>query len=260
MSRCIWLIGGTAESVEIARLFSAANLPCLISVTTAAATQMYAVIPHLKITIGQIKTTAILDFLLHHDIKVVIDASHPYAIAISQGAMAACQSIHIPYLRYERPPVEGLVSQVIEVPNIDDLLTSNYLEGERVLLTIGYKSLHLFQNYHHRALLFARILPLASSVAMATQAGFRSDRLIAIRPPVSLALEKALWELWQISVVVTKASGKSGGEDVKRRAAEELGIPLVVISRPPLDYPQVTSNLEEVVKFACGYFLGDKYV
>ncbi len=250
MSACIWLIGGTAESVQIARLLSSSNLCYLVSVTTTAATELYASIPQTKIIVGQVKTTAMNDFLLAHDIRVVIDASHPYAVTISQGAIAACQRTDIPYLRYERPCAEPQDSPVIEVPTIEALLASNYLEKQRVLLTIGYKSLHLFQDYHQHALLFARVLPYASSVEMATQAGFSSDRLIALRPPVSLALEKALWELWQISVVVTKASGNSGGEDVKRQAAKALGIPLIVISRPPLDYPQVTSNLEEVVKFA----------
>jgi precorrin-6A/cobalt-precorrin-6A reductase len=258
MSGCIWLIGGTAESVQLARLLAAANLPLLVSVTTTAARELYASIPDLKIIIGHLKTTAIPDFLLLYEIKIVIDASHPHAVAISQGAIAACQSTHTPYLRYERPVVEHQDSQVIELPSIEHLLVSNYLEGQRVLLTLGYKSLHCFQNYHERATLFARILPYASSVAMAVQAGFTSDRLIAIRPPVSLALEKALWQLWQISVVVTKASGHSGGEEVKRQVAEELGIPLVVISRPQINYPQVTSNLEEVVKFSCPYFVNHR--
>ncbi|MEO1693470.1 MAG: precorrin-6A/cobalt-precorrin-6A reductase, partial [Cyanobacteria bacterium J06631_6] len=100
-----------------------------------------------------------------------------------------------------------------------------------------------------RATLFARVLPKIASLEMATAAGFTSDRLIAVRPPISLAMETALWQQWRISLVVTKASGKAGGEDLKRQVAANLGIPLIVITRPQITYPQQTSDIKEVATF-----------
>ncbi|WP_238393351.1 precorrin-6A/cobalt-precorrin-6A reductase [Myxacorys almedinensis] len=38
------------------------------------------------------------------------------------------------------------------------------------------------------------------------------------------ALERSLWRQWQISTVVTKASGTPGGEQVKRNVAKALGV------------------------------------
>ena len=72
---------------------------------------------------------------------------------------------------------------------------------------------------------------------------------MAMRPPISQPLEAALWRQWNISMVVTKASGKAGGEDIKRLVAEELGISLIIIDRPRRIYPQMTSNIEDVLKF-----------
>lgn len=249
MSQYLWLIGGTTESVEIAQLLSNAHFPCLVSVTTTAAINLYRHISGLKFTVGPIDPHQITDFLDFHQIQLVIDATHPHAIAISQGAIASCQENKIPYLRYQRRSLKHSQAQVMEFSTIEALLSSNYLEGKRVLLTLGCKSLHLFKDYHQRAQLFARILPYPQSAIMATDAGFSCDRLMAIRPPLSFELEKALWELWQIAVVVTKASGKSGGEDLKLKVAQALQIPLIIISRPDLNYPQVTSNLKYLLTF-----------
>jgi precorrin-6A/cobalt-precorrin-6A reductase len=83
------------------------------------------------------------------------------------------------------------------------------LQGQRVLLTIGYTPLHRFQSWHDRATLFARILPSAIALEAAFKAGFTPHNIICLRPPISADLEKALWRQWQISLVVTKASGNS---------------------------------------------------
>ena len=249
MIQNIWLIGGTTESVKIAELLSNANLPCIVSVTTQAARQLYGHISGLNFFIGKIDSNQIINFLNTYQINLVIDATHPYAVTISQGVIAACEENNIPYLRYERPLVPNSSAQVINFPSIEALLNSNYLTGKRVLLTNGSKSLSLFQDYHYQAELFARILPYPESLNMAMDAGFSCDRLIAMRPPFSEELEKALWKLWRIEVVISKASGTSGGEGIKIRVAEALKIPLIIINRPTINYPLVTSKVEDVLSF-----------
>jgi precorrin-6A/cobalt-precorrin-6A reductase len=244
----LWLIGGTSESVKVAELLSENNLPYLVSVTTNSAKNLYCHLPQVNFFVGKLQFNEIISFMIEHKIKMVIDASHPYAINISQGAIASCQSLQIPYLRYERPCFEVENSPIINVTNIETILDNNYLENKRVLLTIGCQSLFMFKDYHNKATLFARILPYLDSIKMANEAGFNCDRLIAIKPPFSLELEKALWKLWEIDIVITKASGKSGGEDIKYEVAKALNIPLIIISRPKINYPFVTSNLEELLK------------
>ena len=182
-------------------------------------------------------------------IKGIIDASHPYALAISQRAIALSSRLLIPYLRYERPSVETTSTKVINCNNFTTLLESNYLQDERVLLTVGCNSLHLFRNWQERATLFTRILPTVNSLEIAASAGFTPDRIIALRPPVSFDLEIALCHQWGISLVVSKANGIAGGEDIKQQVADTLNIPLIIISRPKLDYPQLTNNPDEVINF-----------
>ncbi len=258
----LWLIGGTQESGQLAAAIALAQLPCTITVTTEAARSLYPSVPTIRVWVGRLDGDGMEKFCQQEKIAAVLDASHPYAVEISQRAISTAQNRQIPYLRYERPHLdedEQLIShpQIQQLDSFDMLLAGDYLDGQRVLLTIGYRPLTLFQPWQNLATLFARILPSVTALEAALAAGFTPDRLIALRPPISVELERALWRHWQISLVVTKASGTPGGEDVKRLVAHELGIPLVVISRPPVDYPQQTSDFNTALKF-CRSYLGSE--
>lgn len=247
----LWLIGGTTESVMLAQAIASLSLPCTVTVTTAAAKALYPETPLLHVQVGCFDTQQLEQFLQTQTIAAVLDASHPFAVEISLHAIQATAHRQLPYLRFERPIVDSQDdnAQVISLDNFATLLSSDYLYQQRVLLTIGYKALPLFQSWQNQSTLFARILPSVTSLEAALAAGFSSDRIIALRPPVSAGLEKALWQQWNISLVVTKASGSAGGEDVKRTLAAELGIPLITITRPIVDYPQQTSEVSVALEF-----------
>ncbi|NEP46986.1 MAG: precorrin-6A/cobalt-precorrin-6A reductase, partial [Okeania sp. SIO2H7] len=148
------------------------------------------------------------------------------------------------------PPLRrGAGGDFITLDSFETLIAGDYLTNNRVLLTSGYKNLHLFSSWHDRCTLFVRVLPSVESLGGAIAAGFAANRIIAIRPPVSRELEKALWQQWQISMVVTKASGVAGGEDIKRSLSAELGVGLIIIERPKLNYPQQTSDLATAIEF-----------
>lgn len=263
----IWLIGGTQESAELARSLAAQHIPCLISVTTEAARSLYPASPCLQVWVGRLQIESLPTLLQSHRIAAILDASHPFAVEISQLAIAVAGQRGIPYLRFERSRIDasgiagaGLSRESSNVPirihnplvqepernfvfsTFQRLLATDVLVGQRVLLTVGYRSLQLFQPWQTMATLFARILPSTTALQAAIAAGFTPDRLIALRPPISAALEQALWQQWQISIVITKASGVAGGEDVKRQVATALGIPLVTIARPDIAYPQQTDD------------------
>jgi precorrin-6A/cobalt-precorrin-6A reductase len=286
MTGNIWLIGGTQESAAIARELVQQQIPCTVSVTTAAARSLYPQDSNLQIWVGCLDAHSLPQFLSQQQVVAILDASHPFAVEISEQAIAVAAKFHIPYLRYERPELdqiggergkeeggEGEAGEAGEageenspsrIANLNAkslspstfclesftaLLAGEYLLGQRVLLAIGYRPLVLFQPWQDRATLFARILPSMPALQAALAAGFTSDRLVALRPPVSAVVERALWQQWQISMVVTKASGTPGGEDIKRQVAAEMGVQLVVIARPQVVYPQQTSDLRTVIEF-----------
>lgn len=232
-------------AVQIAQ----SNLSCIVSVTTDSAIALYP--SSIDVFVGGLTNDQLLPFLQRHQISVILDASHPFATEISSHAIAASTQFNIPYLRFERPSIspQNWGAGGVKISSFDYLLDSGLLAGERVLLTIGYRFLPLFQSWQDKATLFTRILPSGIALETALQAGFTSDRILALRPPISSELERALWRQWQISMVVTKASGAPGGEDTKRQVAADLGIKLVVVERPAIDYPQQTSDLESAIAF-----------
>ena len=246
----VWLIGGTQESVQLAIALTRQSLPYVVSVTTPAATQLYPA--EAQVCVGQLGPGEMSIFIQQQGIGCILDASHPFAQNVSTQAIAT----GLPYLRFER---EALTSQptitsesktlVTVVNSLNELINSELLLHQTVLFTIGYRYLSKFAALRQTSKLFARILPSSEAIAGTLAAGFSSKEIIAIRPPISHALEAALWRQWQITTVVAKASGTAGGEAVKRQVSAQLGIPLILIARPQIQYPCQTNSVPEAVKF-----------
>lgn len=256
----VWLIGGTSESAELAIALSGQAIPYVVSVTTAAAKALYP--PTAQVHVGKLTLAAMKSFARQQQIGCILDASHPFACEVSQQAIALAESLApIDYLRYERSDVLGDADSnvltntrgnddgIVFAGSINSLLKSGLLCHQRVLFTLGYRSLAQFVSLRQTSQLFARILPSADAIAHTLAAGFAPAEIVALRPPVSFALEKALWQQWKISCVVAKASGRPGGEDIKRQVAVELGIRLVLIQRPFVSYPRQTNSAAEAISF-----------
>ena len=210
------------------------SFPCLITVTTSTATNLYPTNLLSSIQTDKLDTAGIQKLCNRETVKGIIDASHPFAVNISRQAMQDARQEGIPYLRYERPLLTNN-SYPIYLDSLEDLITGNYLQNKRV--------------WHQQATLYTRILPKLDSLEMALKAGFPASQIIALRPPISLQLERTLWQQWGINLVFTKASGKQGGENIKVQVAQALGIPLIIIKRPLLNYPQQTEQLSDIIEF-----------
>ncbi|MEM8778337.1 MAG: cobalt-precorrin-6A reductase [Cyanobacteria bacterium P01_G01_bin.49] len=248
----IWLVGGTGESRNIAKAIADDNFHCIVTVTTTNAKTLYPINPKIAVKIGKLDSANIYHFCHQEKILAIVDASHPYAVKISQQVMQIAQQQSIPYLRYERPFLTHK-NQVIELDSFDSLIQGDFLLNKRVLLTVGYQALSLFKQWQNKAILYGRILPRIQSLQVALKAGFTEERLIALRPPIKIDLEKALWQQWKINLVVSKASGKQGGEYLKAIVAEQLKIPLIIIKRPPIVYPQQTDKISDIINFCRQY-------
>jgi len=259
----IWLIGGTSDSAAIAQQLSDDSLPYVVTVTTESARRLYPVAAHVQV--GVLDLPAIEQFIAQWQIKCILDASHPFACEISRQAIVCSQQSAIAYLRYERADV-GLSAETARgsdtseqtdkavsiklVASIDELLAGNLLQNQRVLFSLGYRHLHRFSSLRQTSQLFARILPSVDAMKGAIAAGFSAKEIIALRPPISSALEASLWQQWNITCVVAKASGLAGGELTKRQLAKQLGIELVLLQRPNMKYPEKTTELLEMLVFA----------
>lgn len=265
MNHRVWVIGGTQESRWLVeKLLShlqgtVRSSWLLVSVTTDTAKRLYPENPAVNLWVGKLTPDRADTFIAANNIGAILDASHPFASNISQLAIALAHRHGLPYLRYERPAISpgpedawldtrGRPGNVC-LKHLPDLFTGGYLKQERTLLLLGYRWLPGFALWQSQSILFVRILPSQSALAASLNAGFTSDRIIALRPPISASLEKALWQQWQITQVVTKASGQAGGEDHKQAIAAEQGVRLIRLVRPAVSYPAQTSCLDTAVRF-----------
>lgn len=253
MTGHLWLIGGTQESRVLAEAIGAAGRPCVVTVATARAAACYRQAQGVVVVSGGLTAADLDAFQARFALSGVLDVSHPHAAAVSKLAIQAAQRWGIPYLRYERPAVatDSAAGQQ-GFADMAALLRASILTGQRVLFTVGYRALPLLQTWQTQATLFARILPSSTALETALTAGFTPERLVALWPPVPYALEKALWQHWHITAVVTKAAGRPGGEAIKRQLAQEMGVQLLVIGRPAVAYPAQTQDLDQALSFALG--------
>ncbi len=124
-----------------------------------------------------------------------------------------------------------------------------------MLLTVGSKELAGYtgvQDFETR--LYARVLPLMSSVQQANECGFKGKNLIAMQGPFSEEINAAMLKMLDIRYLVTKDTGSAGGFPEKLAAARSCGVRCVVIARPleetGLSLDETLSLLERRFGFA----------
>ena len=126
---------------------------------------------------------------------------------------------------------QTLVSTVEEAAQLIASLPGN------ILLTTGSKDLATFTaavpDFAER--LYARVLPVPSSVEHARELGIPASRIVAMQGPFSTAFNVALMRELDIRVMVTKASGSAGGFDEKLQAARACDAHAVIIGRPRVE-------------------------
>jgi precorrin-6A/cobalt-precorrin-6A reductase len=119
-----------------------------------------------------------------------------------------------------------------------------------IMLTTGSKTLQVFTEKLlplSDVRLVARMLPRLDNMEKCQQLGFSQKNIIAIQGPFTKEFDRALYKQYGVTVMVTKESGKVGSVDEKVEAAKELGLDIIMIGRPKIEYGTVYSTFEEVV-------------
>jgi precorrin-3B C17-methyltransferase len=178
----------------------------------------------------------------------IVDATHPFATEISSQLMALGQELNIPYLRYEREPVDCSIPMTL-CDTMREAAAKAIDLGRRIFLATGSKDLETFLGHPgaNQRDWFVRVAPEPESLENALALGIPRDRLFAMQGPCSRELNEVLWKDWQIDCVVTKESGAAGGFHAKAEAARSLGISLIVVNRPRMNYPAASNDFDFVI-------------
>lgn len=166
------------------------------------------------------------EWLTDNGIDAVIDATHPFAGGISANAAAAAAQAGLPVLHVRRPGWrEQPGDHWIRVPDLTAAAKTVAGLGDRIFLTIGRQGVAAFAESEAWFLVRAIDPPEAALPA-------RHELLLA-RGPFTVAEEAELLTGRCIDALVTKDSGGALTE-AKLTAARALGLPVVMIDRPPL--------------------------
>lgn len=194
---------------------------------------------------------AMLAYWREHDVTVVVDASHPYAVHVSKTMMSLAAETEIPYIRYERDLTQLPVSGLQVAADYDGAAEMAASCGKTVFLTTGSHSLRQFTEHpalrDHR--IVARVLPTVDVISLCAELRLQPKDIIAMQGPFSRELNRAMFAQYAADVIVTKNSGTVGGTDTKLLAAQDLGLPVVMIDRPKLAYPHLAQSVDAVLSF-----------
>src|SRR3990172_914505 len=246
----ILVLSGTEEGKEIVRRLHEEGLRLLTTVATEYGKKMFEQMGLEAICLqGRLDTNGFSRLIQERGVDTVVDATHPYAIEVSQNAMDACKKTNIRYLRFEREEIAiPTHSLVHKVKTMAEAVDKSRTLGKRIFLTTGISSVTRFVVLKEEKELYVRILPIPEHIALCLDMGIPTTNIIAMHGPFSEDLNRAMFRQYQINTMVTKESGEAGGVLEKVNAARNEGIDLVLIERPRLEFPQKYSSIDEVVR------------
>ena len=246
----ILMLAGTSDARELALRMKKAGFRLRVTVVTENAAKSLRD-EGLDVFVGRLDGEDMKKMIADKGFQAVVDASHPFAEEASKNALYAAKQMNVPYVRYEREPTAFEKDPLItEVDCYEEAAEYAAKQGGVIMLTTGSKTLDIFAKTlvgRSDTTLVARMLPRKENMEKCEKFGIEQKNIVAMQGPFSTELNKALYRHYGVTLVVTKESGKIGSVDEKLEAARQLGIPVVMIKRPKIDYGNVFSSYEEVI-------------
>lgn len=260
----ILIFGGTSDSLKLTEVLEKEGYDYLLSVATtfgkALATKKVSELgagdeanPNLadsKVLEGRLDQEAMKKLIVDRGIKLILDATHPYAIEVSKNAMAVAAQMEIPYIRYERPSLLEAVrgEHVYIVKDTKEACQVANSLGKNIFLGTGSKTLGKFVVGLKDKKIIARVLPTSEVILQCEALGLTPENIVAMKGPFSEEMNAALYKHYEIDCMITKESGAEGGFLEKVEACKVQGIDVIVIKRASLDYSQVVHSEETLIE------------
>lgn len=229
----VLVLGGTAEARELADLLDSAGAQVISSLAGR--------VPDPRLPAGEVRiggfggVSGLAEFLAGRGIRQVVDATHPFAAGITANAVAACARVGTPLIVLRRPAwLAGPGDDWRPLPDLASAATTltNFGDDAAVFLTTGRQGAGAFRECPQRFWLRAVRAPEPGELP-------RRCDVVLDRGPFDLEAERDFLRSNGIDVLVSKNSGGPMTAP-KLVAARELGLPVLMIERPPLP-PGVTT-------------------
>jgi precorrin-6A/cobalt-precorrin-6A reductase len=220
----ILILGGTGEARELAAELVASGSNVLSSLAGRVRAPR---LPDGPVRVGGFGgAEGLAAFLRAEGITGVIDATHPFAGTITAHAAQAAAQAGVPLLVLRRPEWEAAPSWDLVADIRAAAAAVRAWPGESVFLTTGRRDLDAFATDHQHRFLVRAVDPPDGPTPPRTI-------LVLDRGPYTVEGESALMRGHGIGLLVTKNSGGSMTA-AKLQAAQELGVQVLMVQRPPL--------------------------
>lgn len=259
----IIIFGGTIEGRLLAEAFQNTDLDVHICVATEYGAALLPVCRNIHVHIGRMDVEQMEAFFREISAEYCLDATHPYASAVTENIYNACRGTRLPYIRvlrkegkFETDRNKGDV-QVVYKESIEDAAAFLNNTTGNILITTGSRDLEQYTqitDYKNRC--FARVLPTVQVVEKCRGLGFEGRNLIGMQGPFSEELNFWMMKQIEASWLVTKNSGKEGGYQDKCEAALRAGVSILVIGRRA-ENVESAMDLHVAIQFVRSRFLNE---
>lgn len=247
------IFAGTTEGRRLASFLQSQNAPVTACVATEYGETLLQEGGSLKVLMGRLTEEEMEELFAGEQFDLVIDATHPYARVVTENIRSACQAAGTEYLRLLRES-SAMSEEVITVPDTDAAAAFLDKAAGNILLTTGSKELSKFAGIRDfSSRVYARVLPMAASLAACEEAGLKPSRIIAMQGPFSEEMNLQMLEHSKAAWLVTKDGGDAGGFPEKAAAAQKYGAKLLVIGRPAEDEGMDMSSALELLCSRFGF-------
>ena len=221
----IIVFGGTTEGRIAAKVLEESGAAYYYS--TRSELQDIQLVHGIRLT-GSMTAPDMIAFCREHDIRLMIDAAHPFAEELHHNIVHVADKLGIAVLRYDRiyPPHDD---DLIWCKDYDDAINQLKVhEINRLLALTGVNTIAKLRGYWQDHDCWFRILKRDQSQSLAHKSGFPEDKLVYFEQDETNALIERL----QPQAIITKESGTSGRFSEKVTAARQAGIKIFVVERP----------------------------
>ena len=249
----VWILSGTSDGPIIADKLLSLNYVVFVSVISYKASLVYPKKDKLHIITGKIiDEIEVRQFLEKHQIDLIIDATHPFAMQISANLIKGCKKLNKMLLRFER---QSQVKSSLNSRFVDDFkgIKISDIRNKNLLLAIGARSLNEVADYYMNleVNIFARILATEDSILNGFSSCIRNSNIAILNPSKfgENKLEYFLCKNWNIDYILCRDSG-SYSQMIWEEISERTNIKLFKLRRPAeKKVPYVFSDYDSLIKF-----------
>ena len=213
----ILVFGGTTEGRKAVEVLEEGGSPYYYSTKTG---EQDLTLHHGQRIDGALDAEAMQTFCRENDIRLIVDAAHPFATLLHQTIAEVSDALKIPAIRYERifPERDASLEWFDSYEQVPRDIKS-------LLATTGVQSISKLKPLEAKGVkVYYRILNRESSIALAQKQGAKMEQLCYFEDPKEVPVEA--------DAILLKESGLSGGFQEKVDAAKAKGMRIFVLKRP----------------------------